>query len=94
MLKVGKQERKIQMECGVRQGDSFAPTLFILVMQVVSQAMQDEYEKCNIDLSFFAHNSYFVGPIRLHKSNTVNTNTNRLPQLLYVDDEPLVFTKR
>ena len=53
VLKIGKVERKIPMGCGVRQGDNLAPTLFIMVMQMVSQVVQDECDKQGIHSPFF-----------------------------------------
>ena len=94
LLKVGKEERKIEMGCGVRQGDNLAPTLFILVMQVVSQVIQDEFDKNNIDSPVFHHNHNVSGPIRLHKQKTESSETDRLSQLLYVDDGALIFTNK
>ena len=63
-------------------------------MQSLSQVVQDEFDKHNINSPFFLHNSNQTGPIRLHSRNTKNTHVDRLPQLLYVDDGALVFTCR
>ena len=49
VLKIGKEEKKIPIGCSVRQGDHLAPTLFIIVMQVVSQVILDEFDKAGIN---------------------------------------------
>ena len=80
------------MGCGVRQGDNLALTLFITVMQIVSQVMQDKFDHNGISSPSFHHNSNTAGHIRLNNTKINYSDTDRLPLLLYVDDGALIFT--
>ena len=80
------------MGCGVRQGDNLAPTLFIMVMQMVSQVIQDEFDRHGIHSPTFHHSFNADGSVKLHTKKSDFLATDRLPQLLYVDDGALIFT--
>ena len=49
ILKVGKEEISIEHGYGVRQGNNLAPTLFIIVMQLVAENIINKLikTKCN-----------------------------------------------
>ena len=45
ILKIGKEKGKINVACGVRQGDNLAPTLLIIVMQMVTEIIHNMFPK-------------------------------------------------
>ena len=49
-LKVGKFKHHIPYGCGVKQGDSVAPTLFIMVFQLAVMELSAEFKKNNVQI--------------------------------------------
>ena len=47
-LKVGKFKHHIPYGCGVKQGDSVAPTLFIMVFQLAVMELSAEFKKNDV----------------------------------------------
>ena len=49
-VKIGKHKAIFPYGCGVRQGDSLAPMLFKLVMQLAAESLAVEFRKREINL--------------------------------------------
>ena len=49
-IKAGKEERTIKYGCGVRQGDNLAQTLFIIVIQIIAERIEQEYIKQQVNI--------------------------------------------
>ena len=45
ILKVGREEIAIKYGCRFRQGDNLAPTMFVIVMQLVTEDVLHKLEK-------------------------------------------------
>ena len=66
ILKIGKEEIAIPCSCGVRKGDNFVPTIFIIVMCLVAEDTIDNLKRANMSLPTMMYNPAGQGILRLH----------------------------
>ena len=94
-IKVGIFKSSIACSCGVKQGDSLAPTLFILVMQISAQELAKEFESHGIDIINALTSSSENYIIRKHRcTNISKLSLTTIFILLYLDDGALPFGSR
>ena len=94
-LKILRKETSIKHGCGVRKGDNIAPTLFIIVMQLVSEDVLDEMMKNNVELPKLSAAKIGNGILRLYEKDDVATMMYENVNIFaHVDDGDLVFNSR
>lgn len=95
-LKVGKIESLIAYGCGVKQGDSLAPLLFIMVVQLAAETLDIEFKKHNIKiLDVYVTTERIDAMLRKHNiTNIENYSLTAILILLYIDDGAIPFASR
>ena len=95
-LKVGKFKHHIPCGCGVKQVDSVAPTLFIMVFQLAVMELSAEFKKNNVKiLEAQVSESTTEALIRKHGvSDMMKMDPIALLILLYLDDGAIPFASR
>ena len=94
-VKFGKNKSKFPCGCCVRQGESLAPTLSILVMQLAAEAIAVEFKNNDVNIPEMKVLVSSERVIRKHKPNQIAT-MDRLAMLmlLHVDDGATPFGSR
>ena len=94
-IKVGVFKSSVAYGCGVKQGDSLAPTLFILVTQIAAQGLAKEFESHAIDVLNALTSPSENCVIRKQRRNNVSKlSLTAILILLYLDDGALPFGSR
>ena len=94
-LKIGREEIYIKYGCGVRQGDNLAPTLFIIVMQLVAEDIIRQLKEENVVIPSVRYNDRGGGVLRAYKSREVKEMcTLEVNMFTYVDDGAMLFESR
>jgi len=94
-LKVGREEIYIKYGCGVRQGDNLAPTLFIIVMQLVAEDIIRQLKIENVVIPIVRYDNKGGGVLRAHKPREINVMDRlEVNTFTYVDDGAMLFESR
>ena len=94
-LKIGREEIYIKYGCGVRQGDNLAPTLFIIVMQLVAEDIIRQLKEENVTIPSVRYNDSGSGVLRAYKPREVKAmNKLEVNMFTYVDDGAMLFESR
>jgi len=91
-IKIGKEEVAVPYGCGVKQGDSMAPILFICTIQLAAVEIGRQFEENNIQIPTINISNDCIRP-----KNYSNTNKNQsitIFILLFMDDGALPFGSR
>ena len=93
-LKVGKFKHRIPYSCGVKQGDSMAPTLFAMVFQLAVKKISAGFKNNNVKiLEAQVSESTKEALIRKHNvSDMMKMDSIALLILLYLDDGAITFS--
>ena len=94
ILKIGKEKAVIPYGCGVRQGDTLAPTLFIMVIQLATELAITRMKEAGINIVEVEHNGNRKGTIRKHKRRDACDHTTEINSFLYIDDGAFIFNSR
>ena len=92
ILKIGKEDVAIPCGCGIWQGDNLAPTLLIIVVQLVSEDIIDDLKAANTYLPAIVRNPTGQGITRLHREDSMS---ELVPMIIFifthVDDRSASF---
>ena len=97
-LILGKIDISIPFEIGVKQVDSVAPALFLFIMMALSETLEEEYMKNDLQMIKFRQKSnspQSSGIITSHPAKTFSQGIfSELFCMLYVDDRAFTFKIR
>ena len=80
---------------GIREGDNLAPTLLILVLQLVAEDILRFFEENDVEMSKTLCNEESIGVLKRHHASDRGKMTDKVVNLLTrVDDSAMIFNNR
>jgi hypothetical protein len=96
VIKIGKKEKKIKQEVGVRQGDNVSSVIFLFLVSAFAETLEKEWTSNNIPQTEFKNITNMPeGQLTGHTRENLQRGINLIiHQILYINDGAFFFQTR